>query len=247
MKESLHDSCKPVYRYCPDCKNKAWLNDNHEFHTRRSNDDYLSIEGVFIVREVLTVNEEKNFINLIDKKQNWCNSQEGREKQDFGPRVNFLQQKVSIGNFQGFPEFAVKIFKSLQERYPDQLDDFVPIEFCLLDYAPERGSYIRPHYDDKWIWGERLVTVNLLSETFLRLTREFNSPPCEIAISMPARSLLIIQGEARYVWLHSINRYDIKSRRVAMTWREFGREILEEKEHAEFVAKTLEIARQVVE
>uniref|UniRef100_A0A0G4GB93 Fe2OG dioxygenase domain-containing protein n=1 Tax=Chromera velia CCMP2878 TaxID=1169474 RepID=A0A0G4GB93_9ALVE len=49
------------------------------------------------------------------------------------------------------------------------LRDFCPVELCNLEYDPERGSAIDPHLDDSWLWGERLVTLNLLSDTFLSL------------------------------------------------------------------------------
>lgn len=48
-----------------------------------------------------------------------------------------------------------------------QLRDFKPVELCNLDYSPARGSGIDPHRDDSWLWGERLVTLNLLSHTVL--------------------------------------------------------------------------------
>jgi len=124
------------------------------------------------------------------------------------------------------------------------VEDFVAVEFCILEYTPERGSYIRPHYDDTWIWGDRLITVNLCSGTALRLTKEFRIPPYEILIRMPARSLVVIKGEARYEWHHSITRYDIKSRRIAMTWREFSEEILNDPDHKDFVDEVFSVANR---
>lgn len=58
-----------------------------------------------------------------------------------------------INKFQDFPE----------------LSDFDPVELCNLEYTPERGSSIDAHVDDFWLWGERLVTVNLNSTTVLTL------------------------------------------------------------------------------
>eukprot|EP01066_Platyproteum_vivax_P017942 Platyproteum_vivax@DN7459_c0_g1_i10.p1 len=36
-----------------------------------------------------------------------------------------------------------------------------------MEYTPERGSAIDPHFDDFWLWGERLLTLNLLTNTTL--------------------------------------------------------------------------------
>lgn len=235
---------KPIYIFCPECADTAWISDDHSRHNQSSEIDSVRIGGIHVVKDFISQDEEGQLVTLIDSRQPWVPSQEGRAKQDYGPKISFLKRKVSVGNFGGFPDFAVSLFNRMQETSPSILGDFVPVEFCILEYTPERGSYIRPHFDDKWIWGDRLITVNLLSETVLRLTREFNIPPFEIAIRMPARSLLVISGEARYDWLHSINRYDIKSRRIAMTWREFSDEIVKDEDYKDFVLQVLTIANQ---
>jgi len=238
-------SSKPIYCFCAICGDKAWINGDHDQHHNRSGVDSVNIQGIFLVDEFVTQEEEQKLVSVIDCRKPWVPSQEGRVKQDYGPKVSFLKRKVSVGNFGGFPDFAVNLMNRIQVNHPEIMDGFVPVEFCILDYCPERKSYIRPHYDDKWIWGDRLITVNLLSDTYLRLTREFNIPPIEIVIKMPRRSLLVIRGEARYEWYHSISRYDIKSRRIAMTWREFGDEILRDSDYKEFVDEVFAIASQI--
>lgn len=245
--ESESSTNKLIYHYCSKCHDKAWLDDNHDNHNDRTGSDSVNIGGVYVVDNVLSHEEEIGYMRLIDNPILWKPSQEGRCKQDFGPRVNFIGKKASVGNFVGFPTFAKNLLSRLQEENFKQLGNFVPVEFCILEYTPERNSYIRPHYDDTWIWGDRLVTVNLLSETTLRLTREYNIPPYEIAIKMPARSLVIVHGDARYNWHHSIKRHDIKSRRIAMTWREFSDEITNEAEFDEFVSDVLRISRATID
>lgn len=237
-------SQKPVYFFCPICGDRAWRDEDHQLHYTESGVDSVNIGGVTVITDFIDEREEKLLVQLIDTHKPWTPSQEGRAKQDYGPKISFLKRKVSVGDFAGFPEFANNLFTRMQTIQDQLLDDFVPVEFCILEYTPERGSYIRPHYDDKWIWGDRLITVNLLSETILRLTREYKIPPYEILIKMPARSLIVIQGEARYDWHHSISRYDIKARRIAMTWREFSEEIMRDEEYRDFVTDVISIASQ---
>ncbi len=105
------------------------------------------------------------------------------------------------------------------------LKDFLPVELCNLEYVPDRGSAIDPHFDDFWLWGERLVTLNLLSETVLTMTHD-DHPNIEVAIVIPPRSLIVVYGPARYEWKHGIKRQDIKARRLAMTFREFTPEFM---------------------
>ena len=170
------------------------------------------------------------------------------------------------------------------------LNDFRCVELCNLCYEPDRGAAIDPHKDDEWLWGERLVTLNLLSDTAYCMlhesaatdtseqqqvqktvsSNEQSSPlPCfsspiscidiqassfssktdlksfssvkspiitvsesqlsdvMIRIPLPRRSLVIIAGDARYTWLHSIRSEDIQSRRIGITFRELSSEFME--------------------
>lgn len=132
------------------------------------------------------------------------------------------------------------------------LEDFRPVEQCNLDYCPERGSAIDPHLDDTWLWGERLVSLNLLSSTVLSMSREApgslllclapsgfpealvegvmapsRSVLCqevEVAIPLPRRSLFVLSGAARHQWKHAIHRRHIEARRVCATFRELSAE-----------------------
>lgn len=74
---------------------------------------------------------------------------------------------MKIGEFKGFPKFTETMINKFQD-FPE-LSNFDPVELCNLEYTPERGSSIDPHVDDFWLWGERLVTVNLNSSTVLTL------------------------------------------------------------------------------
>lgn len=99
----------------------------------------------------------------------WDLSQSGRRKQNYGPKCNFKKQKIQLGNFSGFPKFS----KFIQDKfkYVDILNNYQTIEQCSLEYNPERGASIDPHIDDCWIWGERIVTVNMLAESVLTMTK----------------------------------------------------------------------------
>ena len=59
--------------------------------------------------------------------------------------------------------------KFIQDRFSrlPLLHGYRTIEQCAMDYSPERGSSIDPHIDDCWIWGERIVQLNLLADCVL--------------------------------------------------------------------------------
>lgn len=159
--------------------------------------------------------------------------------QDFGPKVNFKKKKLRSGNFTGLPNFSQFIVERLHKAVA-QLQNFHPVELCNLDYSPERGASIDPHIDDTWLWGEHLVTVNLLSDTILTLSDSKHLH--EIQIPMPRLSLVILKGNARNTWMHGIKREDIKSRRIAITLRELSEEFLSGEAYTQIGRPLLELA-----
>lgn len=166
--------------------------------------------------------------------------------QDFGPKVNFKKKKVRVGRFSGLPVLSQKLVLRMQQE--PSLADFKPVEQCNLDYHPERGSAIDPHLDDLWLWGERLVTINMLSNTTLTMSLEQGLPELglteevQVAVCLPRRCLVVLYGEARHRWKHAIHRDNVLERRVCSTYRELSAEFLPGGQQTELGALLLNIA-----
>jgi len=144
---------------------------------------------------------------------------------------------VKLGAFNGFPSYAEFLVKRLPTE--PSLSAFAPVELCNLEYTSDRGSSIDPHIDDVWLWGDQLVTLNLLDTTILTLSKSSLEQPLEeVQIPLLRRSLLVLSGDARYEWMHAIKRDDIGGRRIAMTFRNLSEEILND-------AKNKEIIKQI--
>lgn len=167
--------------------------------------------------------------------------------QDFGPKVNFKKKKVHVGRFSGLPAASRRLVLRMQQERT--LVDFQPVEQCNLDYRPERGSAIDPHLDDSWLWGERLVTLNMLSDTTLTMSLERGLPEAglaqevQVAVRLPRRSLVALSGVARHRWKHAVHRKDIRCRRVCSTFRELAAEFLPGGAQGDLGAQLLRIAR----
>lgn len=168
LKLQLDIDKSKAYVYCPHC-NKAWRGWDQNLYLQHPNHEGDSIEypGVYIQLDFISKNEEAKLMEHIDEMP-WDTSQSGRRKQNFGPKTNFKKRKVIPGNFDGFPEFS----KFIHDRFDtvDLLKNYNVIEQCSLEYDPSKGASIDPHIDDCWIWGERIVTVNCLSDTVLTMT-----------------------------------------------------------------------------
>lgn len=124
----------------------------------------IRFPGVKIYQDFISIEEETQLIQDLDDLP-WDASQSGRRKQNFGPKANFNKRKAKIGDFHGFPLCT----KFIQDRFASLpcLKDYKTVEQCSIEYRPETGSRIDPHIDDCWIWGERIVQLNLLSDSYL--------------------------------------------------------------------------------
>ena len=121
------------------------------------------------------------------------------------------------------------------------LSDFQPVELCNLEYKSDRSAAIDPHFDDFWVWGERLVTINLVSDSILSFTTDCELN-VEIQVPLTQRSLIVVFGDARNVWKHGIHRKHIEGTRIAMTLRELTPEFLHDGEREEEGRKLLDRA-----
>ena len=120
--------------------------------------------GIKLIRDFVTESEESRLLSNLDSLP-WDTSVSGRRKQNFGPRANFNGRRLRAGAFHGFPacsEFVQRRFSSVP-----CLEGYRAVEQCSIEYRPESGASIEPHIDDCWVWGERIVQLNLLSDSVL--------------------------------------------------------------------------------
>lgn len=164
------DEKQDSYVYCPLCDLAwpGWEANSWKVHPHHQGES-IKFPGVKIILDFLSEEEENELMVHIDEVP-WDLSQSGRRKQNYGPKCNFKKRRVRTENFCGYPAFT----KFIQDRFSssvDVLQGFQTVEQCSLEYSIERGASIDPHIDDCWIWGERIPTVNLLTDSVLTLRR----------------------------------------------------------------------------
>ncbi|CAF3712345.1 unnamed protein product [Rotaria socialis] len=212
-----------VFIYCDACRQAIRMdiyesNSECPHHNDIGNTNVgFPLDGIFLVSDFLDENEETDLVNYIDNDV-WIPSQSGRLKQDFGIKINFKKQTIKTKYFTGMPLYAKAIIERLKAHRISE--DFQSVELCNLDYHSARGSHIDPHIDDVWIWGERLITINLLSNTILSLIPNEKDSNKIIYIPIPRRWMIVLYGDARYEYKHAIQRQHIQDRRIAVTFRE---------------------------
>ncbi|KAF5396085.1 Alpha ketoglutarate dependent [Paragonimus heterotremus] len=163
----------------------------------------VKFDGVFILTDFVNEEEESFLLNAIDQNP-WVLSQSGRRKQDYGPKVNFKRRRVTYGRFTGLPAYCRflvdRINQTLGNHPRLQHPAFYPVELCNLEYNPDRGACIVPHLDDVWLWGDRLITLNLCSSTVLTFSLPDNESPQVADEFKKVRSILDPEHDVQVCW-----------------------------------------------
>ncbi|KAL4001873.1 hypothetical protein ACH3XW_1135 [Acanthocheilonema viteae] len=209
----IHDSSlsdRPTLADIHDSANRINKDEN-------KSEDYLIVTGLNVVINFLTETEEMNLVEVIDK-TDWALSQSGRRKQDYGPRVNFKHKKIKMDRFVGMPSYIDLILNRMNSISSDLFGSYQPFELCNLEYRDDRWSTIEMHYDDTWIWGERLICVNLLNKSVLTYSND--EKQFIIYVPLSRRTMVCMSDEIRYSWKHAVFPEHIHGRRIALTMRE---------------------------
>uniref|UniRef100_A0A8R1I7L7 Alpha-ketoglutarate-dependent dioxygenase AlkB-like domain-containing protein n=1 Tax=Caenorhabditis japonica TaxID=281687 RepID=A0A8R1I7L7_CAEJA len=130
-----------------------------------STDGSIQIGGLTLIHNFLSEIEENKILTMIDSVE-WAQSQSGRRKQDYGPKVNFKHRKVKTDTFLGMPAYADMLLDKMAEYDTAKLGNYQPFEMCNLEYEEVKRSTIEMHQDDMWIWGNRLIRCGGCSNWF---------------------------------------------------------------------------------
>lgn len=183
----------------------------------------MELEGFFVLRDGVTEAEETAIIESLDRHYEWKDSQSGRRKQEYGPKRNFKKKKVKPAESPGMPSVLQTVFGVASRFALEKTHEIFEVaEANVLEYCENRLSSFDPHIDDTWLWGRRIVGVNLLEDcpfTFV------NASGVSVCVLLPRRSLFILSGKSRYEWMHGIHPDHVKGRRVSITLRELSDEI----------------------
>lgn len=178
------------------------------------------IPGLLFYPEIFNSEIEEKLILEIDSKE-WSNKLK-RRTQHYGYIYDYQSSDI-LDSAEEFPPLlnaladylvSIKVFK----KKPNQ---------CIVnEYYRNQG--INPHIDRK-IFGDTIVSISLGDNTIMN----FSLGEKEIPIFLPQRSMILLQGEARQKWKHSISsnvtylHREVKItkpqeyRRISITFREY--------------------------
>jgi alkylated DNA repair dioxygenase AlkB len=163
--------------------------------------------GLIVVPEAISQEEQASLIKDIVQKGKWNNALK-RRTQHYGYRYDYRAKNISKSDFLGpFPEWLQNLSNKLQLQL-----SFIPEQAIINEYSV--GQEITPHIDAPHLFGPIVASLSLCSNS--KMIFEKRGSPVSV-VELPARSLVILTGESRSNWFHSIP--PVKEYRLSVTFR----------------------------
>ena len=176
------------------------------------------ITGLTYVPNYIDAEYEEKLIKIIDE-QIWLSDLK-RRVQHYGYKYEYKTRRINLSMKVGkLPEWLNSI---AQRLYAEGYFKEQPDQVIINEYEPGQG--IAAHIDCEPCFEDTIVSLSLLSATTMNFFKENHSIP----LVLEARSVVILQGESRYEWKHSIatrqsdkidNQIIKRKRRVSLTFR----------------------------
>lgn len=179
-----------------------------------------TVPGLRYIATYLTLEEQAALAAVIDE-QPWLTDLK-RRVQQYGYRYNYTGRTVDTSMFLGpLPIWASRLAQRLHhDGYTPELPDQVIVN----EYEPGQG--ISSHIDCVPCFGDTILSLSLLSSCMMLFTHSRSQ--AQSSLFLEPGSLLVMQGEARYTWRHSIpaRKSDVyndqkimRGRRLSLTFR----------------------------
>ncbi len=180
----------------------------------------MQISGLYYIANFITSEQEQNLVQIIDT-QPWLDDLK-RRVQHYGYKYNYKARRIDttmkIGNLPDWlDEIAEKLLTlGIFKEKPDQV--------IINEYLPGQG--ISPHIDCEPCFEDAIVSLSLLSGVTMDFTHSIKNE--KVAVYLKPHSIVVLQGESRYDWQHSIaprksdnyeNKIIKRNRRVSLTFR----------------------------
>lgn len=168
--------------------------------------------GLKYVPKLISEDEQKLIENFINS-QEWDTSLK-RLTQHYGYKYNYSNRNLDPA--LPIPDILMDIWKKYVggDKFPEQ---------CIINnYEPGEG--ISAHTDDVYKFSDTVVIFSFISPYEMNFTNEDD----KFDLLLEPGSLLVMTGEARYKWKHSIaaRKSDIingkrinRGRRISVTFR----------------------------
>lgn len=177
------------------------------------------MNGVQYFQNFITEVEESNLLSEIDSHE-WCTDLK-RRTQHYGYKYDYTKKKIDKSMYVGTIPTWIKFYcnKLINLGF-----DKTPDQVIINEYLPGQGIF--KHVDCVDCFGDVIASLSLGSNCVMNFEHIKSNKRCNIGLERC--SLLILDKESRYDWMHSIparledivNNVSIKrERRISLTFR----------------------------
>lgn len=180
-----------------------------------------AIPGLSYVADYITEEAQTWLLAKVDNGL-WLDDLK-RRVQHYGFKYDYRKRKVDMSMHVGrLPNWLERLSQKLHnDGYMPEIADQVIVN----EYLPGQG--ISAHIDCEPCFKDTIVSMSLASSCVMFFTNKLDHT-IKIPVLLEPRSIVVLTGQARYEWLHSITarRYDEwkgnrleRGRRVSLTFR----------------------------
>ena len=165
-------------------------------HTCTTPAEHVRVKNLLYVPSYLSSAEQRQLLMCIDG-QPWLSDLQ-RRVQHYGYRYDYKARRVEAKMRLGpLPDWAQELAARLHDC---SFFDQVPDQAIVNEYTPGQG--ISPHVDCEPCFGPTIASVSLGSPVVMVFTHVDSSDRVELLLE--TGSLVLLRGDARYLWKHSI-------------------------------------------
>ncbi|EFC47941.1 predicted protein, partial [Naegleria gruberi] len=204
---------------------------------------------LYVIENFITEEEEAKIMEQVEPK-NWVIELQ-RRVQHYGFKFDYDIRSIDFNTqVEPIPEYTTNIMNRMKEAMKKKKeendstimsDEFIstfdfetynPDQLTINEYQPGQG--IRPHIDVHTPFNDGLFIVSMLGSAVMYFSKCVGEEVVEKKyVDLPRRSLLILVGEARYLWRHAIMCRELdrvngkirkRQRRVSLTIRSVRKE-----------------------
>jgi alkylated DNA repair dioxygenase AlkB len=178
----------------------------------------MQIPNLTYLPNFISEKEENELVEIIDA-QPWLDDLK-RRVQHYGYKYDYKARRIDTSMKIGIlPDWLENIGKNLQNQgfFKQKPDQVIVNEYFA-------GQGIAAHIDCEPCFEDTIISLSLLAPVYMDFTKEDEKIP----LWLESRSAVVLQGESRYEWKHSIaaRKSDIhnglkinRERRVSLTFR----------------------------
>ncbi|CAH2092389.1 unnamed protein product [Euphydryas editha] len=153
-------------------------------------------EGLYLIEDFITETEERAFLNLFDWVED--SSLKNRKVKHYGYEFRYGSNDVDLENplIEKIPPECNVLWERLKGY---GIDFRIPDQLTVNKYIPGQG--IPSHVDRHSPFENTILSLSLGSSVVMDWKHHSGK---YIPLAIQARSMLVMQGEARYDWQHGI-------------------------------------------